>query len=227
MNSKIAEVVVLNCRTCTRACKLHKPLQEEIDLGSEGSTTLASMLNYCTGLSFEPQDGAAMPQHICLHCLQLLEQAFNFKRMVIDSDELLRLGLDEARCSSFHESQTHSPNQSQQHDQQQQAFDSTEEYVMIEMLNEEQENVANVSSYHFTVQWNAMVLVHSHRGLTIAHSGHQSLKSIHLYCGSLGCSRVGRCQRSATCTSIQWITCMLLVTLRLNRRWASSSLTPK
>ncbi|EDW44027.1 GM19248 [Drosophila sechellia] len=177
MNGKIAEAVVLNCRTCTRACKLHKPLQEEIDLGSEGSTTLASMLNYCAGLSFEPQDGAAMPQHICLHCLQLLEQAFNFKRMVIESDDLLRQALDEAVGTSFYQSQIHSPNQSQQHDQQLQAFDS-EEYLMIEMLNEEQENIANVSSYHFRVQWNAGALVHSHRELTIAHSGHQSLKSL-------------------------------------------------
>ncbi|XP_037725255.1 zinc finger protein 660 [Drosophila subpulchrella] len=142
MTGKAGGVVVLNCRTCTRACKQHKPLDEEIELGPEGSTTLASMLNYCAGLSFEPQDGAAMPQHICLNCLQLLEQAFNFKRMVIDSDELLRLGLDEAHGTSHQQNQQCQQNQLQHHenhDQQQHAGDPSEEYLMIEMLNEEQE----------------------------------------------------------------------------------------
>ncbi|KAH8238577.1 hypothetical protein KR032_010582 [Drosophila birchii] len=137
----VSAVVVLNCRTCTRACKQHKPLQEEIELGAEGSTTLARMLLYCSGLSFEPQDGAAMPQHICLNCLQLLEQAFNFKRMVIDSDELLRIGLDEVHGTSHHQQQQQ---QQQRHSieqqaQQTQCGDPNEEYVMIEMLNEEHE----------------------------------------------------------------------------------------
>ncbi|ALC48921.1 dwg [Drosophila busckii] len=110
--------VVLNCRTCTRACKQYKSLQEEFEIGPEGSTTLASMLNYCCSLSFEPQDGALMPQHICINCLQMLEQAFNFKRMVIDSDELLRLGLEDVEPVA-----TDSPTVNQ-------------EFVMIELLNE-------------------------------------------------------------------------------------------
>ncbi|EDW07020.1 zinc finger protein 436 isoform X1 [Drosophila mojavensis] len=112
--------VVLNCRTCTRACKQYKSLQDEIEIGPEGSTTLANMLQFCSSLSFEPQDGAAMPQHICMHCLQLLEQAFNFKRMVIDSDELLRLGLEEV-------------------DNNANASGSNQEYVMIEVLSEDAE----------------------------------------------------------------------------------------
>lgn len=112
--------VVLNCRTCTRACKQYKSLQDEIEIGPEGSTTLANMLNFCSSLSFEPQDGAAMPQHICMHCLQLLEQAFNFKRMVIDSDELLRLGLEEV-------------------DNNANVNTSNQEYVMIELLGDEAE----------------------------------------------------------------------------------------
>ncbi|KAH8241584.1 hypothetical protein KR038_003978 [Drosophila bunnanda] len=132
-------VVVLNCRTCTRACKQHKPLQEEIELGAEGSTTLARMLLYCSGLSFEPQDGAAMPQHICLNCLQLLEQAFNFKRMVIDSDELLRLGLEVHGTSHHQHHQQQQRHSNQEQPQQQQCNDLNEEYVMIEMLNEEPE----------------------------------------------------------------------------------------
>jgi len=32
MTGKVGGVVVLNCRTCTRACKQHKPLHEEIEL---------------------------------------------------------------------------------------------------------------------------------------------------------------------------------------------------
>ncbi|KAH8342674.1 hypothetical protein KR067_010452, partial [Drosophila pandora] len=138
--------VVLNCRTCTRACKQHKALQDEIELGpAEGTTTLASMLNYCSGLSFEPQDGAAMPQHICMHCLQLLEQAFNFKRMVLDSDELLRLGLDEIQGNQG----SHEKSDQFQHEADMSAAetlpetgtlpDENEEYVMIEMLGEDQD----------------------------------------------------------------------------------------
>ncbi|EDW65444.1 uncharacterized protein dwg [Drosophila virilis] len=113
--------VVLNCRTCTRACKQYKSLQDEIEIGPEGSTTLANMLHYCSSLSFEPQDGAAMPQHICMHCLQLLEQAFNFKRMVIDSDELLRLGLEEIDNNNANLNA------------------NNQEYVMIELLSDEAE----------------------------------------------------------------------------------------
>ncbi|SPP86913.1 zinc finger protein 391 [Drosophila guanche] len=103
--------VVMNCRTCTRACKLYKSLQDEIEIGTEGTTTLANMLNYCSSLSFEPEDGETMPQHICQNCLQLLEQAVAFKRMVIDSDELLRQGLNEAN-------------------------DAFDEYVTVEMLTD-------------------------------------------------------------------------------------------
>ncbi|KAH8421400.1 hypothetical protein KR009_004113 [Drosophila setifemur] len=131
--SSASSVVVLNCRTCTRACKQHKALQEEIELGpTEGTTTLASMLHYCSGLSFEPQDGASMPQHICLHCLQLLEQAFNFKRMVVDSDELLRLGLDEVQANQM-------PQQviTEAEAEAEAEPDPNEEYIMIEMLSEE------------------------------------------------------------------------------------------
>ncbi|XP_017143840.1 zinc finger protein 391 [Drosophila miranda] len=105
--------VVMNCRTCTRACKLYKSLQDEIEIGTEGTTTLANMLKYCSNLSFEPEDGETMPQHICQNCLQLLEQAVAFKRMVIDSDELLRQGLNEAN-------------------------DAFDEYVMVEMLTDVQ-----------------------------------------------------------------------------------------
>ncbi|KAH8386921.1 hypothetical protein KR093_003543 [Drosophila rubida] len=123
--------VVLNCRTCTRACKQYKALQDEIEIGPEGSTTLANMLNYCSSLSFEPQDGAAMPQHICMHCLQLLEQAFNFKRMVIDSDELLRLGLEEVDNNNSGD-----------------AAVNNQEYVMIELLSggNEAETVATTKT---------------------------------------------------------------------------------
>lgn len=120
--------VVLNCRTCTRACKQYKSLQDEIEIGPEGTTTLASMLNYCSSLSFEPQDGALMPQHICMHCLQLLEQAFNFKRMVIDSDELLRLGLEEVDNNNANVIVNSNANISNQ------------EYVMIELLGNETES---------------------------------------------------------------------------------------
>ncbi|XP_022230475.2 zinc finger protein 436 [Drosophila obscura] len=105
--------VVMNCRTCTRACKLYKSLQDEVEIGTEGTTTLANMLNYCSNLSFEPEDGETMPQHICQNCMQLLEQAVAFKRMVIDSDELLRQGLNEAN-------------------------DAFDEYVMVEMLTDVQ-----------------------------------------------------------------------------------------
>lgn len=122
--------VVLNCRTCTRACKQYKSLQDEIEIGPEGSTTLASMLNYCSNLSFEPQDGALMPQHICLHCLQLLEQAFNFKRMVIDSDELLRLGLEEVESNA-------NANPNQNASSSDASTDNNQEYVMIELLGGE------------------------------------------------------------------------------------------
>lgn len=122
--------VVLNCRTCTRACKQYKSLQDEIEIGPEGSTTLASMLNYCSNLSFEPQDGALMPQHICLHCLQLLEQAFNFKRMVIDSDELLRLGLEEVESNA---NANPNPNASSSDA----STENNQEYVMIELLGGE------------------------------------------------------------------------------------------
>lgn len=127
--------VVLNCRTCTRACKQYKSLQDEIEIGPEGSTTLASMLNYCSNLSFEPQDGASMPQHICLHCLQLLEQAFNFKRMVIDSDELLRLGLEEVESNAIAtpNSNLETPNASGSDT----STDNNQEYVMIELLGGE------------------------------------------------------------------------------------------
>ncbi|KAH8332156.1 hypothetical protein KR074_008636, partial [Drosophila pseudoananassae] len=138
--------VVLNCRSCTRACKQHKALQDEIELGpAEGTITLANMLNYCSGLSFEPQDGAAMPQHICLHCLQLLEQSFNFKRMVLDSDELLRLGLDEiAQESQLKNSQQQFEQEadvsaSETLPEAETLPEENEEYVMIEMLGEEQD----------------------------------------------------------------------------------------
>lgn len=142
--------VVLNCRTCTRACKQHKALQDEIELGpAEGTTTLASMLNYCSGLSFEPQDGAAMPQHICMHCLQLLEQAFNFKRMVLDSDELLRLGLDEIAQGSHEKSDQfqHEADMSTAETLPETGTlpDENEEYVMIEMLGEDQDaSIVNI-----------------------------------------------------------------------------------
>ncbi|XP_030386502.1 zinc finger protein 2 [Scaptodrosophila lebanonensis] len=112
MSSK--ESVVLNCRTCTRACKSYKALHDEIELGPSDTTTLAGMLSFCSSLSFELDDSAGLPQHICLSCLHLLEQAFSFKRMVLDSDELLRLSLLQGQGI-------------------------TEEYVMFEMLNEEQE----------------------------------------------------------------------------------------
>ncbi|KAH8397784.1 hypothetical protein KR222_001426 [Zaprionus bogoriensis] len=141
--------VVLNCRTCTRACKQYKALQDEIEIEPEGSTTLASMLNYCSSLSFEPQDGAAMPQHICLHCLQLLEQAFNFKRMVIDSDELLRLGLEEVEHNASTNANANasasgsaSVSASNSHEN----ADSNQEYVMIELLESECEAAVKPSA---------------------------------------------------------------------------------
>lgn len=133
--------VVLNCRTCTRACKQYKSLQDEIEIGPEGSTTLANMLQFCSSLSFEPQDGAAMPQHICMHCLQLLEQAFNFKRMVIDSDELLRLGLEEVDSNAN--------------------ASSGQEYVMIEVLNEEAEPDAGKQDTSCSVEVAALVEAYS------------------------------------------------------------------
>ncbi|XP_068154596.1 uncharacterized protein dwg [Drosophila tropicalis] len=144
--------VVLNCRTCTRACKQYKSLHDEIEiapapggcnpstLGSGNveataratttTTTLSKMLNFCTSLSFEQRNGAStMPQHICLHCIHLLEQSFNFKRMVIDSDELLRLGLDEVELPAVHNETREAGTVETEVDE--------EEYMMIEMLNEQ------------------------------------------------------------------------------------------
>ncbi|KAH8280684.1 hypothetical protein KR018_002592, partial [Drosophila ironensis] len=128
--------VVLNCRTCTRACKQYRDLQDQIELGpSEGTNTLAGMLEFCSGLSFDPQDGAAMPQHICLACMQQLGQAFTFKRMVIDSDELLRLGLYEAPPPPPPAAADTPPRPRTAHIRQLKPVPGTEEFV-IEMLEE-------------------------------------------------------------------------------------------
>ncbi|XP_060666828.1 uncharacterized protein LOC132798854 [Drosophila nasuta] len=89
-------VVVLMCRVCTRACKDYKTLKCKIDIGRESSTTVAEMLTFCVGLSYEPQDGAAarLPQQICMECLLLANNVYILKRKV-GNNELLRLGLKE------------------------------------------------------------------------------------------------------------------------------------
>ncbi|XP_075159036.1 uncharacterized protein LOC142232198 [Haematobia irritans] len=88
MSSETQDLVVI-CRACLVECKEYKFIHREgIILGE--ITTLATLLNYCTGLEFCEQENVVLPDFLCSKCIQDLARAYLFKKKVLDADEALR-----------------------------------------------------------------------------------------------------------------------------------------
>ncbi|XP_067637291.1 uncharacterized protein [Eurosta solidaginis] len=77
------------CRTCISECVEYKSIhQQGIFLGEV--RTLASMLCFVTNLEFVNDEVENFPSNICARCVQNLAKSFAFKKLVLETDKMLR-----------------------------------------------------------------------------------------------------------------------------------------
>lgn len=89
------EVVV--CRACISECVEYKSLHKQgICMGEV--QTLASMLSFITNLDFSNDDIESFPSNICLRCVQNVAKTYAFKKMILETDEVLRRQFAELDC---------------------------------------------------------------------------------------------------------------------------------
>ncbi|XP_004527155.1 zinc finger protein 484 [Ceratitis capitata] len=89
------EVVV--CRACISECVEYKSLYKQgIFMGEVH--TLASMLGFITNMEITNADIESLPTNICVRCVQNIAKCYAFKKMVLETDEVLRKQYAELDC---------------------------------------------------------------------------------------------------------------------------------
>uniref|UniRef100_A0A1B0A9V5 Protein krueppel n=1 Tax=Glossina pallidipes TaxID=7398 RepID=A0A1B0A9V5_GLOPL len=83
-----AEANVVVCRACISECTEYKSLHKQGMLLEE-ITTLATLLNFCTGLEIHEEENPQLPQYVCNACVQDLVRCYIFKKKVLETNHLL------------------------------------------------------------------------------------------------------------------------------------------
>ncbi|XP_054730664.1 zinc finger and SCAN domain-containing protein 2 [Anastrepha obliqua] len=97
MVSDTPEEEVVICRACLSECVEHKSLHKQgIFMGEV--RTLASMLGFIANMEFSNEEVEGYPTNICTRCVQNVAKTFAFKKMVLETDEVLRRQFTELVC---------------------------------------------------------------------------------------------------------------------------------
>ncbi|XP_037934549.1 zinc finger protein OZF-like [Teleopsis dalmanni] len=99
------------CRACCNQSDSLKSLYQSEVFNEDKELTLGEVLSYCTNIEFTPIEDKKhiLPGYVCASCEEIIIAIFNFRQLVLRSDQILRSGLvmyDVELCKDSNDEET-------------------------------------------------------------------------------------------------------------------------